>query len=120
MRRFYVTTFEVMHAHADIMAKARASYLELSSGMVLVSANLFSEAHEEKWHGHPEVAILPDPVFEGGEMLKSHVGKSEGRSFKQKHLTALASVGALENEGVLDLEARVMKLNTSMRLRSIL
>src|SRR4051812_13604217 len=58
--------------------------------MVLLSTSFdHSEKHEDAFHGHPEIAILPNPTFEGNDKLIQHKD-SPTKKIKKQHLDALA------------------------------
>jgi hypothetical protein len=119
MRRFYVAPMAVVEEHRELMGSGRARYIKLDETHALVSVNLASETAEDRWHSHPEVAILPDPVFEGNDKIKAHLAKPS-RKLRQHHVNALAKIGFGDTDSVLDLEAHATKINRGMKLRSIL
>lgn len=134
MRRFYVTSFDAMHASRDLFhGKAGTAYLclydptkpgareqwEAVGKPVLVNATFSSEAAQDRFHDHPDVAILPHPVHEGNHQLRQHLTKSD-RKFKKHHLDALSSIGVQENHSVLDLEGFAVARNKGMKLRALL
>jgi hypothetical protein len=87
---------------------------------VLVSTSLeHSESAEDKWHSHPEVAILPHPVFEGKDKLVQHKD-STTKKLKQKHLDALAKKGITENDTVWEVSDKAKAMQPQCCLRAIL
>lgn len=133
-RRYYMTTLDTFLAQRDLfhnMAGAHALHLydatasgareawEAAGKPVLVNATFRLEAHADRWHAHPEVAILPDYAEEGTHPLKSHLARPT-RKLKQVHLDHLGAIGITGDHTVLDLEQRAHALMPSMKLRSVL
>lgn len=106
---------------------------------ILASTSLaHSEAAEAIWHEHPDIAILPHPVFAGNEKMASKKsnapakkqGEADGeevldveRKIKRKHISALA-MGVPDfdeaNDTVLTLAAKASKRFPGIRLSNVL
>lgn len=93
----------------------------VAAGMpILISTSLsHSEYSEEKWHSHPEVAILPHPTFEGTDKLSKHVGNVV-KKLKQKHMDALNTVGVLDTHTVFDVADKAKAIHPLVKLSSTL
>lgn len=133
-RRYYVTRLDVAHQHRDLFnTMAGAHYLclydpakpgakeawEAAGKPVLMNATFRLEAHADRWHEHPDVAILPDHVEEGTHTLESHLVRPT-RKLTTQHIGHLASIGITGGHTVIDLEREAVKRNRSMKLRSVL
>lgn len=133
-RRFYITGMDVAHNNRDLFhTMAGAHYLclynpsepgakekwEAGGKPVLLNVTFRLQAHADRWHEHPDVAILPDRLEEGNDTLKSHLDRPT-RRLKQQHLDHLAAIGVKNSHTVLDLEREAVKRNRSMKLRSVL
>jgi hypothetical protein len=133
-RRYYIAGEELVHAHLDLFyTSAGITWLPLyddaipgdrerwiaAGKPVLINALFRHEIHQDQWHDHPEVAILPHPIYEGGVQLADHVGKP-GRKFETRHIEQLAALGVTAEHTILDVEQRALARNRGMRLRSVL
>jgi hypothetical protein len=133
-RRYYICGEDLVHEHLDLFyTGAGITWLPLydppvpgdlerwtaAGKPVLLNALFRHEVHQDRWHDHPEVAILPHPVYEGAVQLADHIGKP-GRKFEAKHLAHLAALGIAGEHTVLDLEQKALARNRGMRLRSVL
>lgn len=89
---------------------------------ILISTAFLSETPEDAWHGHPSVAILPHPAFEGNEALTEHLG-SIVKKFAQHHVDKLAAhptLGYHPDDTVLTLARKATALHPQVKLRHIL
>lgn len=115
-------------AHAELMHTAPAAWEQLpevkawradGSPILLSSSFDHSEWAEEQWHGHPDVAILPHPTFEGNDHIKTHVGKSL-KKLTQQHLDALKKHKSLqfdENDTIHDLSRKARAINPQVMVK---
>jgi hypothetical protein len=90
--------------------------------LLMVTSFDHSEAAEDLFHGHPEVAILPHPTFHGNMPLKQHLGR-EGYKFAQKHLDTLTShpgLGVQETDTVLTLAKKAEAIHPLVAFRNSL
>ena len=94
-----------------------AHWIPLSDGLVLMAADFGHEHNEERFLDHPEVAILPDPVFEGNKTLK--VAKGEvGKKMKDIHITALGNkLGLTDNATVVDISKAAKAIHPLVRCK---
>ena len=98
-------------------------YIDLPNGMVLMMTSFdHDERCEDLFHGHPEVAILPHPTFDGRKALKNHLGTS-GYRFAQRHLDALTGhreLGIADTDSVLDVALKASAIHPEVRFRNVL
>lgn len=115
-------------ANAELMHSDPAAWEALpevlawraTESQILISTSLeHSEASEDAWHSHPDVAILPHPTFEGTDKLSKHKD-SVPKKLKQKHLDALSVIGVTPNDTVWDVSDKAKVLNINVRLRAVL
>ncbi|HYL92275.1 MAG TPA: hypothetical protein VEW69_03865 [Alphaproteobacteria bacterium] len=97
--------------------------LELPSGMVLLMTSFdHSEACEDLFHGHPEVAILPHPTL-GGTLMLKEVVKNKEYKFTQAHLDALmgnSDLAIKDTDTVLDVARKASAIHPELRFRNVL
>ncbi|HYD47107.1 MAG TPA: hypothetical protein VEB21_02100 [Terriglobales bacterium] len=90
---------------------------------ILVVADFVTEDAEEAWTGNPDVALLPDPVFEGNVRIKDKVG-DQVKKIAADHLSALKKHPALgfdeATDTVLDLSRKAARINPLVRVRHLL
>lgn len=133
-RRYYVVSEDVVEAHRDLFhAAAGITWLplydasvpgdrerwEAAGKPVLLNAIFRHEILQDRWHSHPEVAILPHPLYEGNHPLQSHVGKPN-RKLASHHIAALGTLGVTGEHTVLELEEKALARNRGMKLRAVL
>jgi hypothetical protein len=133
-RRYYIASEDTVRGHLDLFHNAAGvTWLPLYDAAVpgdrerwtaagkpvLINAVFRHEVLEDRWHDHPDVAILPHPVYEGAKPLQEHVGKP-GCKFQARHIGQLANLGIQGHHTVLDLETNAAARNRGMRLRSVL
>lgn len=95
-----------------------AAWLALEGHIILSTSLEHSEASEDFWHRHPDVAILPHPTFEGTDKLSKHIN-SATKKLKQKHMDSLATVGVLPTDTVWDVSDKLKALHPQVMLRPI-
>jgi hypothetical protein len=98
-------------------------YIDLPGGLVLMMTSFdHDERAEDLFHGHPEVAILPNPTIDGRKPLQAHVG-APGYKFEQRHLDALiahATLGVSGTDSVLDVAHKAEAIHPEVRFRNVL
>ena len=107
---------------AGLFARGEHHALDLPGGLLLMVAGFDNEAHEDWFHGHPDVAILPNPTLDGNMPLKQHIGRPLYQ-FAHRHLDALTAhpaIGAVPEDTVLTLWKKVSAINGNFRLRNVL
>lgn len=90
--------------------------------LLMITSFGHSEAAEDLFHAHPEVAILPHPTLDGNTPLKQHVGR-EGYKFAQQHLDALTShpnLGVQETDTILTLAKKAEAIHPLVAFRNSL
>lgn len=135
MRRLYVCPKSVWKQHLDCFHPAIGShYIDLGDpddpdGLILISTDFMSEAGEDKWHEHPEVAVLPDATFEGTTTVdelnqESKYAKVKGdkhphalKKVKQKHVDALKKIGVTETDTILDISNKAKKIHPLVKIK---
>lgn len=100
-----------------------AHYVDLPNGMILMCTSFdHSEAAEDIFHSHPEVAILPHPTLMGNVSLREHIG-SHGHRFQPQHLEALkghAAMNVKDSDTVVDLARKASAIHPEVRFRNVL
>lgn len=87
---------------------------------LLISTSVeHSEWCEDQWHGHPDVAVLPHPTFEGTDPMSKHIG-SATKKIKQEHLDHLSVLGVKPNHTVWDIHDLASKRMPNCKLRAVL
>jgi hypothetical protein len=130
MKQFYI-------AHSDLLRSTRfsdafphptvnlfhpvggAHWVSLEDGWNLVAASVdHSEFSEVEWGSHPNVAVLPHPVFEP-TMKLSELLDSKQHRFTPAHQKALAAIGVTGDHTVWDVHRIARKLHPLCRLRNV-
>lgn len=112
----------VMTDLAGLFARGEHHAVSLPDGLLLIVAGFDNEACEDWFHGHPDVAILPNPTTDGNMPLTQHTGRPLYK-FTQAHLDAITghpSIGAVHGDTVLTLWKKVSAINQNFRLRNVL
>lgn len=115
---------EVPFRHIDLFdPRVGSAYLILDDSHILVSTDTdHSEYCQEIWHNHPEVAVLPHPVYEGKVQLHE-LGSADhaAKRFKKKHLDSLMALKTLSAAGtdtVITLAKKASRLQPLVKLAS--
>ncbi|HWR37693.1 MAG TPA: hypothetical protein VN622_17660 [Clostridia bacterium] len=135
MRRMYVVSKKVWLEHAETFHPTIGSHFidlefedkrhghEQEDQMILVSIAFASEGAEDKWHGHPDVAILPHPTHEGMTKIKD-AKAHPAKKMKQSHVDALKKHSKLgfdeQNDTILDLSEKAKKIHPECCIRNVL
>jgi hypothetical protein len=122
MRRLFVCPKDVWLAHHrdnGFHPVTGSHYLELPDGMVLVSAAFHHEGAELKWTSHPDVAALPDPVYDGKTTLAQHRDNPE-RRYTHVHHEALKAMGAADGDTVMDVSRKAAVIHPLVCVRHTL
>jgi len=108
MKTLFVTTREAWlagHQAGHFHPVGGSHWLDIGDGLILLAATFNGEYGEETFSAHPDVAPLPDPVFQGTVKLKDHVEK--GGKFTARHHAALtAKFGVTDADTVMDVSAK--------------
>jgi hypothetical protein len=100
-----------------------AHYIDLPNEMILMCTSFdHSEAAEDLFHSHPEVAILPHPTLMGNVSLKEHIG-NRGHRFQQQHMEALishADMNVQDSDTVTELARKASTIHPEVRFRNVL
>jgi hypothetical protein len=107
---------------AGLFARGEHHAVNLAGGILLMITRFDNERHEDWFHAHPDVAILPHPTMDGNMPLKLHIGR-DGYKFTQDHLDVITGhpqLGVVESDSVLTLQKKVAAINGNFRLRNIL
>lgn len=109
-----------------------------TGGLVVAQATVdHNEYCEDKWHSHPDVAVLPHPTFEGNDPISKHIivraavtkgSKQPGavlsgsptKKIEQKHLDALAVLGVVPTDTVWYISDKAAARIASVKLRAVL
>lgn len=124
MRRLYIAPLCAFKAHKDSFhPRTGAHYLTLHKDdrhqYVLVSADFQWEGPEEAWHQNPDVAILPDPTFEGKEPIHKFCG-CPVKKIQQHHLDGLAALGVVEGDTVIDVSNKAKKVHPLVKTKHLI
>lgn len=103
-----------------IDARGVREYLEANPEvLVLASAMCNGEAAEEEFGQHPDVAALPDPVFEGTIKLAAHRDNPKTR-FVHHHHEALKKIGVTDTDTVMDVSRKAATFWPMVKVKHIL
>lgn len=129
MRRLYVMPLDVYKQHAGNMTRGShwlglydpstpnaVAGWQAAGSPVLVNCEFSNEYHEDRFHEHPDVAVLPSPQFEPTDQLKKHVG-SQPKKFKAKHAQHLAAIGVADTDTIWDVSTKAARHNPNMKIR---
>lgn len=98
-------------------------YIDLPNGMILLCTSFdHNEQHEDLFHSHPEVAILPHPTLDGNLPLAQHSTRAAYK-FAAKHLKALVDspdLGVLATDSVLDVARKAAAVHPEVKFRHTL
>jgi hypothetical protein len=119
MRRLYVCPKEVWFAHRQLFHPVIGHhFIDLPQGFVLLACDFANEAAEDIWHGHPEVAPLPHPVYEGKITLQQLKANPMAK-YKEAHHAALAAIGTLPTDTVIEVSAKASAIMPLVKIRHI-
>jgi hypothetical protein len=106
----------------DVLADDVLANDVLANDVLLMITRFDNERHEDWFHDHPHVAILPHPTMDGNLPLNRHIGRS-GYKFTQGHLDSLTRhprLGVAESDTVLTLQKKAAAINGNFKLRNVL
>lgn len=122
MRKLYVCAQGVWlkhHRSGVFHPMTGSDYIDLPDGMVLLSAGFSRASSEESFASDPDVAALPDPIFEGSVKMKDYKDNPV-KTYKDKHHQALAAIGVGDSDTVLDVSKKAQAICKSVCIRHIL
>jgi hypothetical protein len=96
--------------------------IHLPGDFLLMVTGFDNERHEDWFHNHPDVAILPNPTLDGNIPLTQHIGRPLYK-FVQHHLDAITAhpeIGAVPGDTVLTLWKKASAINGNFKLRNVL
>jgi hypothetical protein len=92
-----------------------------AAGSPLLISTTFTdhgESQETRWHSHPDVGILPNPVFEG-TMSLSDCADCPEHKFEQHHLEHLVHIGVVPTDTVLHVSDKAKVFHRDVKLSPI-
>jgi hypothetical protein len=110
MKKLYLCPLKVAQANRGIFHPSGWHGINLPGGVILVATDFVNEEAEEYFRGLPEVEALPDPVFAGTKTMKEA---------KPKRWKALASIGVVETDTVLDVRKKASKIHPLVKISTI-
>ena len=122
MRELYVCTKDawLTSHHACHFHPVHGShYIDLDGGLILVSVVFNGEHGKESFNAHPDVADLPDPVFEGMVTMSAH-RDNQAKKYTDVHHAALAStLGVTDTDTVVEVSKKSEARCKSVRIGHI-
>src|SRR5678809_968063 len=119
MKKLYVAQKTTVLANKNMFHPATGfHYVDLPGGQVLLSAEFQNEDLEENWNAIADVAALPDPIFEGKMTVKDQKDDTK-RKFSKAHSDALAAIGVIDTDTVLDVSRKASAFHPLVRIRHI-
>ena len=124
MRKLFISTksawlasFRACHFHPV----AGSPYIDLGNGLILVAAVFNGEHGEEEFTAHPEVAALPDPVFEGRDLTMAAYRDNPAKKYSHEHHAALvSSLGVTDSNTVLEVSKKAEARCKSVKIGHII
>lgn len=109
MRKLFVCTKEAWfasHRACHFHPVAGSQYIDLEGGLILVAAVFNGEHGEEAFSAHPDVAPLPDPIFQGKVTMGEHRANPDAKYKAKHHLALAAELGVLDSDTILDVSRK--------------
>ena len=125
MRRLYIVPKSVWFEAAmqdTFHPREGSHYFDLDATHILLCASFSHEGAEDRWHAHPDVVILPDPMFEGNDPIAKFI-HSPTKKLKTSHIAMLAghaTLGFAPADTVLDLGRKAAAIHPLVKLRAVL
>jgi hypothetical protein len=122
MRKLFVCTKDAWlasHHACHFHPVGGTDYIDLEGGLILVSASFNGEHGEERFTAHPDVAPLPDPIFEGNVTMGEH-RDNEARKYSVAHHEALVkSLNVTDSDTVMDVSRKASARCKAVRIAHI-
>ena len=119
MRKLFVCTKEAWlasHYACHFHPVAGSHYIDLDGGPILVAAVFNGEYGEERFDAHPDVAALPDPVFEGKITMAEHVANPERKYSAAHHAALVATLSVADSDTVMDVSKKAQARCPAVRV----